>query len=94
MIYSKIRSMQGFWILGKIVDHAAFPLDATDIDNVVEQLTSCASLSAEIGRLRGIEERAKECCRRYFYDDDADFDDVVYDAAMHDLRTALAALKG
>jgi hypothetical protein len=50
MIYSKIRSMQGFWILGKISDHQAFPLDGEDIDRVVEQLTQCAHFREKIDR--------------------------------------------
>jgi hypothetical protein len=50
MVYSKIRSMQGFWILGKISDHQAFPLDAEDIDHVVEQLNQCARFRAKMDR--------------------------------------------
>jgi hypothetical protein len=42
--------MQGFWILGKISDHQAFPLDAEDIDRVVEQLTQCARIAEKLDR--------------------------------------------
>ena len=54
MNYSKIRSMQGFWILGKIINHLAIPLDGDEIDVVVEQLMASADKNA---RIKELEER-------------------------------------
>jgi len=68
MIYSKIRSMQGFWILGKISDHQAFPLDAEDIDKAVEQLTQYAHFRKKLDREK-MEKVIGEVYRRFGVND-------------------------